>query len=221
MNFTAFGAALAGVTLFAASQAQAVTVTFDDFTTAQVAGDAATVGVPVTSVVGFGAGTRTFTVKNTLNGGPIQPQTSLSSSGGTLSFSNADGATGWAEITYTNVGDIDLGPGGYFNFIVGFFDNYANFTATVTDTANNVSTYAEALTPTFNPQLLFSAFTGSADFNSVASVTFRIDTTGGITGVDGSLKGIEIGAVPVPAAGLMLLSGIGGIAALRRRKKLS
>lgn len=36
---------------------------------------------------------------------------------------------------------------------------------------------------------------------------------------DGALAGIGIAPVPVPAAGLMLLAGLGGIAALRRRKK--
>ena len=36
---------------------------------------------------------------------------------------------------------------------------------------------------------------------------------------DGALAGVGIAPVPVPAAGLMLLGGLGGLAALRRRKK--
>lgn len=36
---------------------------------------------------------------------------------------------------------------------------------------------------------------------------------------DGALAGIGIAPVPVPAAGLMLLGGLGGLAALRRRRR--
>lgn len=36
---------------------------------------------------------------------------------------------------------------------------------------------------------------------------------------DGALAGIGIAPIPVPAAGVMLLGGLGGLAALRRRRK--
>ena len=36
---------------------------------------------------------------------------------------------------------------------------------------------------------------------------------------DGALAGIGLAAVPVPAAGLMLMGGLAGLGALRRRKK--
>lgn len=36
---------------------------------------------------------------------------------------------------------------------------------------------------------------------------------------DGALAGIGIAPIPVPAAGLMMLGGLGGLAALRRRRK--
>lgn len=52
------------------------------------------------------------------------------------------------------------------------------------------------------------------------SVTFTVERTNDLRGfADGALAAIQVAAVPVPAAGLMLLGGLGGLAALRRRRK--
>lgn len=48
---------------------------------------------------------------------------------------------------------------------------------------------------------------------------FVADTNDAYGFADGALAGVGIAPVPVPAAGLMLMGGLGGLAALRRRKK--
>jgi hypothetical protein len=51
-------------------------------------------------------------------------------------------------------------------------------------------------------------------------IRFTVFDTNDLLGVaDGALAGVGIAPVPVPAAGLMLLGGLGGLAALRRRRK--
>lgn len=51
-------------------------------------------------------------------------------------------------------------------------------------------------------------------------IRFTAGATNDLLGVaDGALAGVGIAPIPVPAAGLLLLGGLGGLAALRRRKK--
>lgn len=55
---------------------------------------------------------------------------------------------------------------------------------------------------------------------SVTEIFFTVLSTNDNYGfADGALAGIGLAAVPVPAAGLMLLGSLGGLAALRRRRK--
>jgi hypothetical protein len=53
-----------------------------------------------------------------------------------------------------------------------------------------------------------------------SSIYFTIRSTNDSVGfADGALAGIGIAPVPVPAAGLLLIGGLGGLAALKRRRR--
>jgi len=167
-----------------------------------------------------------LTVTNTFASGSALAQSILEVAGGSLKMSSTDEAQTKATIQYSSVGDINIGPAGYFLFDVGNFNGtpltaslaLANFTATVKDTFGNIGTDSELLNLTFSPVLLFSSFSGTVNFDSVSTVTFVLDSTGLAEGVDGKLNSIKIGAVPVPAAGFLLVGAIGGLASLRRKK---
>ena len=81
---------------------------------------------------------------------------------------------------------------------------------------------------TINGMVYDTAFTGNASGYSesifgkpvlVTSVKFTSVSSNDDRGVlDGALAALAIAPIPVPAAGLMLLTALGGVAALRRRK---
>lgn len=87
---------------------------------------------------------------------------------------------------------------------VATFDGLNSVFLTATDLANTGSGYVAA---TFAPILA-----------KVISFTV-LDTNDAYGYADGALAGVGIAPVPVPAAGLLMVGGLGGLAALRRRKK--
>lgn len=225
MKLKAMSAIAAAATTLIAGQAFAASIVLDDFTATQTAVSVAYPGSTASNSIAYGAGTRTLTATQTGSTSAIAG-TVLTSSGGALDFSNQAGVTGSASLTYTAVGDINLGANPYFFFDVGYFDNIANFSVSAVDGLGNTSSYSELLGPGFSPFLYFSEFDGSADFNNLATLTFTLDTSLLVTNVDGTLNSISYGAddiapVPLPAAGFLLLAavgGMGGIRALSRRK---
>lgn len=225
MKLSTFGLATSAFFLLSSAQVFAATVIFDDFNQSQVAVDKPYPGSTSSNSIAFGAGTRTLTALNTHNNGNLFAATTLETTGGSLDFSNNASAAGIGTVTYTNVGDISNGANPYFFFDVGVFDHVANFLASATDTLGHTSTYQEVLSAGFSPFLYFSQFVGTADFNSLSKLSFSINTDnvpgfGPVYAVDGSLKSISLNApseVPLPAGGLLLLLGLGGLAALRRK----
>lgn len=231
MKMRFLGVSTVAAAVLAFTPATAATVVFDDFDLVQSTTDMPAVGSTQvnTSMVPFGAGSRTLTATNITNNGISENATTLQVAGGSLSFSNNDGATGTGELSYSDVGDIQLDDDpsrSFFSFGIdpGAFDQIAQFTVTATDTNAMTSTYTETLLPGFDTQLFFSEFTGSADFNILSTLSFLIDSHNVLSGfgpqpkLDGSLNSISIGAVPLPASGLLLFGALGGVVALRRRK---
>ena len=108
------------------------------------------------------------------------------------------------------------------NVVKDTFDGDAVFSVFGTDANDNTISYSENLLTGFSPILRFNEFTfagtSAFDFNNVAALSFKIDSTSTRGNVDGQLASIEVSAVPVPASGLLLLGALGGAAALRRRK---
>ena len=79
-----------------------------------------------------------------------------------------------------------------------------------------VSTYATDVFGNNRPGFASSTFAPIL----VSDIFFTIMSTNDNIGfADGALAGIGLAPVPVPAAGLMLLGGLGGLAAMRRKRK--
>lgn len=224
-------AAVAVSTMFAVP-AFALTVTLDDFTTAQKVADLPDGPVPNVSTVpggvstGFLGTSRTFTATNTVFSGFPEAATTLQAGVGLLAFNNDSGARGKAELVYDGVGDLmnTAAGGGAFIFDVISFDGNAEFSLSGLDSFGKTVSYFENLaSASFSPILKFTELTGYElfDFSNVASLSFTFSSENTADDIDGRLASITVASVPIPASGLLLLSAAGGLAALRRRRKAS
>ncbi|MEE4203283.1 MAG: VPLPA-CTERM sorting domain-containing protein [Halieaceae bacterium] len=115
--------------------------------------------------------------------------------------------------TFGVVWDV-VAPFGDFNRVVFGMMDAADQGATVTVTSTDI-----ADTAVFQSQTSGNAKLIVIDFAAkVGSATITIDNGGKLNDAF-SVDGASVGVVPLPAAGWMLLAGIGGLAAMRRRRK--
>ena len=157
-------------------------------------------------------------------------------SGGILNFSNAAGAAGALTLTYD--GDDDpvsletTGLGGVDVTHAGAFTGFAfellsadlpglEVSMSVWDMAGRVSTLGRTIgTSVATPRdefFAFADFTGTAAFDDLGAIQFELT---GPEEIDVRFNSVTATTpVPLPAALPMLLAGVGGIAALSRRKR--
>ncbi len=219
----------AGAVAFTASSATAVTIVIDDFSTFQQVIDVPTPGA-VNSNVEMGIGDlsadRAMSVVTSGGGLGASTFTSTGASGfvpsNSVTLSNSPGQSSVATITYTFGSSVDLTSGGFtdkffFEFPGGILSGDVigtNFSTTVVSGAGT-GTDVEALTPFSSPFLSFSdADFAAVDFEDVTSLMFTFESS---ESFDGALNSISV--VPVPAAGLLLLGGLGAFAAVGRRRR--
>ncbi len=227
MKWGTLTAAAAVVALGAAAPASALVV-IDDFSIDQRVSDVPSTGLTASSeilapVLG---GYREMQVNNFNSnvGG-----TDLRSEGGLLKFSNNAGNTGEGRVIYDGFGSAGLGG---FSFLIGvnpFFDFDVvatdiaglEFQVNVRDTSGLTANYTEILPSVedLETRLFLTQFTTQAgfDFGSVDSLEFYVRSDA--DSLDGILDRITLQAVPVPAAAFLLVGAVGGLGALRLRRK--
>ncbi|TCM75884.1 VPLPA-CTERM sorting domain-containing protein [Rhodovulum steppense] len=151
------------------------------------------------------------------------PCTTLSLFGPTLNGLNGQGNLvpdngEWslnADDTLGVVWNVALASGGAFNKIVFGLRDIADIPGTIATVSSDGATPVEFTgLLNANKQLIVISF-GTA----VTSATVTIQNLNGVVNDSFSLDGAAVGVVPLPAAGFLLLGGLGALAAVRRRKQ--
>ncbi len=72
-----------------------------------------------------------------------------------------------------------------------------------------------------NPFVRLSQFTGSIDWTAIGALQFFAQTgpDSNVPALDGAIGSIRVEVIPLPAPALLLLAGLGGLGALRLRKR--
>ncbi len=186
----------------------------DDFSVNQQANDAPGATGPTTTV-----GIRTFTVDN---GAATAPSATTLQSGFSpdyLDFSNASGVTGTGEVSWALMGANLSSYTGFEIDLVRYDLN--NATTDLTLSVDGSSAMSRLLSASAVGTLAFnfSEFAG-ANFGSINNIVLTLDNST-LPSVDLALDDFravgELMPVPLPAGGLLLVTGLLGLGVLRRR----
>jgi len=223
-----------GMSIPAASQALVLNI--DTFDTPQSVSDVPGVGETVGSEVYAPEALGLYRDLYVETDASAPSSTILEVAASTLSFSNTFGTTGRGWITYdgldgdpngetgvdtTGLGGLNflIGPDPYMFFDVVSRDETLEITVNAWDMSGNMVSYFEALTTELDPALPLSVFSGDPgfDWSQVGALQFYVNAPN--ANLDGGLASITLRSdVPVPAAALLLLTGLGGLAAVRARR---
>ena len=129
---------------------------------------------------------------------------------GTPPFSSTGVVSGTGNALYQDNGSSVLN----FN---GFSSAFTAFGLWMTATTATTVTISGSVDSTFDLTADTPLFFGVTEIAGLSSLAFSASGSPSLVIVDDVYTG-TISAVPLPAAGMLLLAGLGGIAALRRRK---
>jgi hypothetical protein len=230
-------AAVTAALAIGAGPALAATISIDTFTTVQRVQDGSTVDPanPTTSEIAAPevlGGVRFLSVEDNNDGAP--GNTILTAGDGTLEYSNVVGVNGTATLGYDGINDgvfnplaflVDLTPTTReLFFTLDAFDQVAeglNVTIDIFSLGGGLSSFSAPTVSGGTPSVSLAVFSGNADFSQVSGIRFT--ATGTTDALDGSISGIGVSPIPLPASSMLLLGGLGGMVAVgaRRRRKHS
>jgi hypothetical protein len=237
-------AAVSAAAVLAAGSAQALVI--DTFDTEHTVEDVPTAGESVADEIFAPEALGDYRHLYVQNKQGISGGTTLDVRAGQLEFSNNVDASGTGTITYDGPGGFDpiggdpvntsglggidflIGPVPFLEFDVSSFEQDLFVQIDAWDLSGNQTRYTETLPPAglFSPLLPLDDFEPLGtefDWTQVGALQFFVESFVSDAdpdgGYDGSISGIELNAIPLPASAFLVLGGLGGLTLLRARRR--